>query len=1088
MKKKLINSLWVMSKMIFHIWVGCLLTSQIMMAGMSNGQSLEDVHVTLDMQNARVKRVLSEVEKQTDYNFFYNRDLTSLNKRVNLRSQDGPMDEVLLELSKQAGVSFLLIDKTITVKEQETDKKPSIETNWFAQPISGKVTDASTGETLIGANVFIPGTNIGTITDNSGNYSLNVPEGIESVTFSSIGYLSVTVDIGERTVIDVQLETDVQLMDEVIVIGYGTMRKSDLTGSVSSVDRQEIIEQPVYSIDNVLQGRTAGVQITSGGFRPGQASNILIRGQRSLAGSNAPLVVIDGIPVESGLMDIYPGDVESVEILKDASAAAIYGSRAANGVILITTRRGLDGRAVLEYSGYSGIQYTFNRLNLMDTPTYAQFRRDAYILDGVYTNDEALFAPWQLEAIAQNRTTDWQDLVFDMGLQQNHSLSVRGGTENTKYSISTNYDQHDATVQNNDYTRLSSRFSLDQDLSSVLTVGLSGFLSNSKTHYSVAFANVLKNSPMATPYDENGNISMEDELGDRNPLFDMQRENNLDERINTRILGTVYGNLNIIPGKLTFRTTYSPDFQFHTRGTYRRDFASKASKSQSNTLNTLYESILNYTDEYYEKHRIIITAMYGVQKNRLTSNYLSGTGLPYEHQLYHNLASAEIVDFYGTGLSEWALESYMLRVNYIYDDRYLLTLTGRVDGSSRLAEGNKYGLFPSMAIAWNVANEDFMSNVDFLSVLKLRLSIGETGNTGISPYQTQGLLRIGNMYSFSGNEVRYFEHGAIPNPDLKWEKTLSKNLGFTFSLRNNRFSGNVDIYENNTYDLMMNRNLPFSTGYSSVLQNIGETRNRGIEIELSNINIKTQDFTWSTDLNFATNRNEIMSLYGEKEDDVGNLWFIGQPINVNYYWVFDGIWQLGEENEASVYGKKPGDIREKDINNDGLINDDDRLILGSQDPSWIGGMTNRLQYKNFDFSFFIYTVQGTQHRSTFGSGGYLDLLSLQAHAYQDNIRDVQYWLPERPSNEFRRPVIGGQQRGDIQSYFDTSFTRVKNITLGYNFSKDKISRLNLSRARIYTAVQNPFTFTSFGGYDPEAARDFDMPNYTTFLFGVDLSF
>ena len=1065
------------------------ITGSIILANESEGQALNEVSVSLEHKNIEVKKVFDILHKETNFNFLYRlKDVRSAGK-VSLDKSKENLEELLYEISKQTGLSFKRVDDNIFVKLKE--KQEGVVENaktLFDKKITGKVTDAGTGEPLIGATVQVKGTTIGAVTNINGEYSIEIPDDADMLVISYVGYEISEMEIAGRSILNASLETIATGLDEVVVVGYGSMKRSDLTGSVASIDRQEIIEQPIYSIDNALQGRTAGVQITSGGFRPGQTSSILIRGQRSLAGSNAPLVVIDGIPVESGLMDINPGDVESIEILKDASASAIYGSRAANGVILITTRRGMEGRAVLEYNGYTGLQYTFDRLDLMDTPTYAQFRRDAYILDGVYTDDEALFAPWQLEAIAQNRTTDWQDLVFDRGFQQKHSLSVRGGTETTKYSLSATLDEHQATVQNNDYTRLSSRFNVDQNLSSFLTVGLTGFLSNSKTHYSVAFANVLKNSPMATPYNDEGKISMEDELGDRNPLFDMQRENNLDERVNTRILGTVYASLNIIPEKLTLRTTYSPDFQFNTRGAFRKDLASTASERQSNTLNTLYESILSYTDTYFEKHRIDITAMYGVQKNRTNSSYLSGSGLPYDHQLYHNLGSAQIIDLYGTGLSEWALESYMLRGNYVFDDRYLVTLTGRVDGSSRLAEGNKYGLFPSMAVAWHIANEDFMKDVDFLSVLKLRFSLGETGNTGISPYQTQGLLRIGNMYSFSGNEVRYFEHGAIPNPDLKWEKTRSKNLGLTFGLINNRFSGNVDIYENNTYDLMMNRNLPFSTGYSNVLQNIGETRNRGIEIELSAINIQTQNFTWSTDINFATNRNEIMSLYGEKEDDIGNLWFIGQPINVNYYWVFDGIWQLGEEDEAAVYGKVPGDIKEKDINPDGVIDDDDRMILGSQDPSWTGGITNRLQYKNLDFSIFIYTVQGTQHRSTFGSGGYLDLLSLQAHAYQDNMRDVPYWLPDRPSNEFRRPVIGGQQRGDIQSYFNTSFTRVKNITLGYGFSKDLISRLKINRARIYTAVQNPFTFTSFGGYDPEAARDFDMPNYTTFLIGVDLSF
>jgi len=1020
--------------------------------------------ISLNMRNVTVREAIKEIERQGQMNFFYNDNLKELDMKVNVSSTEKSIDEVLQFTLDQANMTYEVIKENFVVLLPVK--------NLNAQPvtITGQVNSESTGDPVPGVNVFVKGTTIGTITDLNGNFSIEVPADAQTLVFSFVGMKTQEVNIEGRTILNVMFEEERLGLDEVVVVGYGSMKKSDLTGSISSVDREDIVNMPVYSIDNVLQGQSAGVQITAGGFRPGQTSSILIRGQRSLA------------------VDINPSDVESVEILKDASSSAIYGSRAANGVVLITTRRGMEGRAVVEYNGYAGPQYTFERIDLMDTPTYAQFRRDAYTLIGAYTSDEDLFAPWQLEAIAQNRTTDWQDLVFERGFQQKHNLSVRGGTENTKYSISATLDEHKATVINNDYKRISSRFNVDQNLASWLRVGLSGYLSDSETHHSVSFDKVLKNSPMALPYDEEGNIRMEDELGDRNPLFDMQRENNLDERLNTRILGNIYGEISILPERLTLRTTFSPDFQFYTRGTYQKDHTSSASKYGSKTLNTLWESILTYTDTFSDKHRVHLTAMYGVQNNKTDAYSLNGEGLPYEHQLYHNMGSVDILNSWGTSLSEWALESYMLRANYVYDDRYLLTLTGRVDGSSRLAEGNKYGIFPSMAAAWHIANEDFMRNVDFLSVLKLRFSMGQTGNTGISPYQTQGLLKRGLEISFSGNPIRFFEHGAIPNPDLKWERTLSKNLGLTFGLRNNRLSGSIDVYDNFTFDLMMNRNLPYTSGYNNVLENVGETRNRGIEVELSTVNIRTSDFTWTTDFNFAVNRNEIVSLYGGKDDDVGSNWFIGEPINVNYYWVFDGIWQTGQEDEAAVYGLGPGDIRVKDLNGDSLINDDDRKIIGSMSPSWIGGMTNRMQYKNLDFSVFIYTVQGTQHYSPYGAGGYTSLLSLQAHAYQDNIRDVPYWMPDRPSNEYRKPVIGGVERSDIQAYFNTSFIRVRNITLGYNFPSDLLSRIKISRARVYTSVQNPFTFTSFGGYDPEAARGFDMPNYTTFLLGVDLSF
>jgi len=1038
----------------------------------------QTARVSMKIVDGTIADVFREIENQSDYTIFYKDNQLDVTSSISLTAVNQPLSKVLSETLQFTNSSFKVLDKIIVITPVALQQKS----------VSGIVKD-NNNQPLPGVSIVVKGTTIGAITNLEGYFELAIPPDAEILVFSFMGMKTQEVMIDGQTTFSVMMEEEMVGLDEVIVVGYGSMKKSDLTGSISSVDRQDIVNQAVYSIDNVLQGQSAGVQITAGGFRPGQASSILIRGQRSLAGSNAPLIVMDGVPVEFGLMDINPSDVESVEILKDASSSAIYGSRAANGVILITTRRGREGKAVVEYNGYAGPQYTFKRMDLMDTPTYAQFVRDAYTLEGSYTGDDTqIFAPWQLEAIAQNRTTDWQDLIFDQGFQQKHTLSVRGGTENTKYSVSVALDDHKATVPNNDYKRLSSRFNVDQNLAPWIRVGLSGFLSDSKTHHSVAFAEVVKNSPMASPYDDDGNIRMEDELNDRNPLFDTKPENNLDERLQTRILGTIYGELSIIPDRLTFRTTFSPDLQFYTRGTYKRDFTSSTSKTQSNTLNTLYESILTYTDTFADKHRVHLTAMYGIQNNRTNSMNLSGRGLPYEHQLYHNIGSVEVLNSWGTGLSEWALESYMLRANYVYDNRYLLTVTGRMDGSSRLSSENQYSIFPSMALAWHVGNESFMENLDVISMLKLRFSIGETGNTGIAPYQTQGVLYVSDWIAFNGVETRVFQHGDIPNPDLRWERTLSKNLGLNFGLWNNRLLGSLDLYINDTYDLMMNRNLPFTSGYTSILENVGETRNKGIEVELSSVNIKTRNFTWSTDLNFSANRNEIVSLYGTKNDDIGNEWFIGEPINVHYYWLFDGIWQTEEAAEAAVYGQVPGNVRAKDLDDDGDIDDADRSILGTEDPSWIGGMTNRLQYKNLDLSFFIYTVQGTMHRSVYGSAGYLDLLSLQAHAYQDNIRDVPYWMPDRQSQEFQSPHISSQVRNQIQAYLNTSFTRVRNITLGYTFPKEMISRVNMNRARIYTSVQNPFTFTSFGGYDPEAARGFDMPNYTTFLFGVDLSF
>lgn len=1087
MKKRILKTAFRMSRNALFGLLVCCLFAHLGMAEDSSAQSIEDVFVEISAENNSVENIFGDIENATSFSFLYSKHrIEVMPHRISFTAKKRSVADILRIVSRETGLHFRQVNSTITVKT--ADIQPIQMVEQVQETIEGAVSDAQSGETLPGVNILVKGTSIGTSTDQDGNFELTVPSLEDTLVVSFVGYQTGEVPINGRTKLDIKLSQETVAGEELVVVGYGTQKRSDLTGSISSIDRREIVELPVYAMDNVLQGKSAGVEVIVGGYRPGQTSSIRIRGVQSFSASNAPLVVMDGVPMEGGLMELNPKDVESVEVLKDVSATAIYGSRAANGVILITTRRGQEGRIEVEYNGYTGMQYTFDRIDMMDTQQYAEFVRDAHRMEGTYTgNDEDIFSPWQLEAIAENRTTDWQDLVFDRGYQQNHTLSIRGGNENTRYAISGTIDDHKATVVNNDYRRYSTRINLDQNISSRIRAGITAYLSNSLRHTSVSIGRVIKNSPMSNPYDEEDNIRMEDELGDRNPLFDMQQENNLDERTRTRVIGTLYAEADLIPEHLSLRTTFSPDFRFRTNADYRRGINSTASKWEQNRVSTLYEAILDYQTTFFEAHRLDVTTMYSVQNYKAETINISVEGLPYEHQLYHNLGSADIIDNWDTALSEWTLESYMLRANYVYDDRYLLTLTGRIDGSSRLAEGNKYGLFPSMALAWQIGNETFMQDVDFLSELKLRFSIGETGNTAIDPYETQGTLST-NDHDFSDQEIRYFEHGNLPNQDLRWERTRSMDLGLDFAFMEDRFRGSIDLYQSDTFDLLMSRQLPYTSGYTGTLENVGETRNRGFEFELSSVNVQTQNFTWSTDLNFATNRNEIVSLYGGTEDDVGSGWFIDEPINVHYYWDWDGIWQSDEAEEAAQYGAEPGDVRVLDVNEDGIIDDDDRVILGNPYPKWTGGITNRLQYKNWDFSLFLQAVQGTIHRSRYGSSIFDDILALQAHASQENQRNVDYWMPDNPSNEFERPRIGSQERNWIQGYFDTSFIRVRNISLGYSISQELLSKIGARNARIYASVQNPVTFTSFDGYDPEGARNYDMPNYTTFLLGVDLRF
>jgi TonB-linked SusC/RagA family outer membrane protein len=1049
-------------------------------------KNLYEIEVSIELQQASIAEAFELLEQQMGQRFLYNKEVIEKSPHLlDLNFQQASVADVLMAVTEQTGLRFRQINRLISVGVSEL-KEPEIEEEIEQQAtVTGQVVDAQTGEALPGVNILIQGTSTGTSTDVDGSFQLNVSDLEQTLIITYIGYDRLEISIDGRSELNIELQPSIIAGDELVVVGYGTQQRSDLTGSIASIDRRDVTDVPVYSMENVLQGRAAGVEVRADGFRPGEGSTIRIRGTRSFVASNDPLIVLDGIPIDGGLMDLNPSDVESIEILKDASATAIYGSRGANGVILITTRRGQDGINV-EYSGYAGLQYTFNRIDVMDTPTLAEFERDNARLHGYYTGDDAdIFESWQLEAIAANRTTDWQDLAFERGFQQSHNISLRGASGGTTYAISGTFDDHRAVVINNDFTRYSARLNLDQRIGNRLMVGLSSGVTNSVQHQSVSFARVVSNSPMSNPFDTDGNPLMYNEQGDRNPLFDLQRENSLDRRSRTRVLSTIYADLELIPEKLNFRANVAPDLTFREDGFYTRDLISEAGTRNDRETSVLFEGILNYSDEFLGLHRINVTSLYSIQNYQATSTRLEVSGLPYERQLFHNLGSADNIDLRSSSLSEWKLESYMLRFNYVFDNRYMLTVTGRLDGSSRLAAGNEYGLFPSMALAWQIGNESFMSNVDLFSELKLRFSFGEVGNTAINPYQTQGALQP-RVVSFGDGDYFAFEHGSIPNPDLRWERTQTMDLGLDFALFEDRIRGSIDVYQSITKDLLLERQLPITSGYSSILENVGETRNQGIEFGFYSVNVNRGNFLWSTDLNVASNRNEIIELFGGREDDPGSGWFIGHPVNAHYDFKMIGIWQSDEADLAGEYGAIPGDLKFLDVNGDGTISGEDRVILGNPDPKWSGGITNRLSYKSFDFSAFIYAAQGMTSLSGIGSAGSSGLLSFRNE--RSNLLNVEYWMPDRPSNKYPRPRTEAQVYQNALAYMNTSFVRLRNVTLGYTLPPDLLSRFGARNMRVYVSGQNLYTWTPFKGYDPEGATGLNMPNYQTFLLGIDLSF
>lgn len=978
--------------------------------------------------------------------------------------------------------------------------------------IRGKVTSEEDKSGLPGVNVILKGTTNGTTTDANGDYTLNVPDAQGTLVFSYIGFTTEEVPINGRTTVDVAMVPDIQSLSEVVVVGYGTQKKSQLTGAISSVSSKEITELPVANAQQALQGRAPGIDVMTEGGRPGQGVSVRVRGRRSFSAGNEPLYVVDGIPLAGGINDINPNDIESMEILKDASATAIYGSRGANGVVLITTRRGTTGRTTISYDGYFGLVNSIGKIDVFNGEEFAEFKRESRRSRNAYTTDEALFDAVELKSIQEGRSTDYWDLIEQQGTQQSHQIGVVGGTEKTRFAITGNHFYEKGITPGQDYTRNTVRINIDHEFNDRLKIGTSTLASfNIQNWGPNPWGGALQENPLGVPYDEQGRLIFRPTTdGARtNPLMEIVPGAIADENRRIRVFSSIYGEYKILEG-LTYRVNFGPDNQNRRNGIFtasltnsRQGGSAVARQRYWNTFSYTFENILNYSKTFNTIHTLNATGLFSIQKQRDEFLDANVSGLPYEYQQFYNLGSAAVVEGVGSNLEEWGILSYMGRVNYGFRDKYLLTLTGRIDGSSRFAgdvglfgSTKKYGFFPSAAVAWNINQESFLQDVAFLTNLKLRASYGATGNTGINPYQTQGSLAR-SVYAWGNTGAFGFRPNTLVNNDLRWETTKTLNIGLDYAFLDNRIAGSIEVYEQNTTDLLMQRQLPWSGGYGSVLANVGATRNKGIEFSLSTVNLDMENgFKWTTDLNVYANREEIVELYGGKEDDPGNRWFIGKPLTV--FWDLEkiGIWQLGEEDQAKIYSDAIGQIKVKDQNGDGAINNDDRVILGSDVPKWSGGITNRFEYKGFDLSFFIFTRQGYMIRSLFH-----DNFNLLFGRY--NNLDVDYWTPTNPTNAYPQPIFNQERPkyNTSMSYFDGSFVKVRNITLGYNFPATLAEKMKMQSLRLYVSAQNPLMFTNYvKGIDPERVRTpengvertaevtADSPSTRIFLLGLNVKF
>lgn len=961
----------------------------------------------------------------------------------------------------------------------------------------GTVKDAE-GAPIAGASISIKGTKLGTSTDSNGRFSLNLPaNGALVLLVNHLGHTSREVALApNQTSIEISLQESAEALDEVVVIGYGEVKKRDLTGAVVSVKGEELTKVPVTTPMEALQGKVPGADITRNNGYAGQGASVQLRGNRSIANpesSNNVLYIVDGIQGVAA-QDVDPNDIQSIEVLKDASSTAIYGSRGANGVILITTKRGADEKPKLSYNAYAGVSHVAGYGEFMTGPEYVDFRREAYRAVGLWnspTDDNKILNPLQLDAFQKGQFTNWSDLLLHNGFQQNHQIGVSGGGKNTKVYFSGGYFQEKGLLKMDEFKRYSGRLNIDQTINSWMTVGLqSQFAHIDNDIRRDPLNQASKIAPIGLPYNENGELNMFPLQGSLiNPLADEQEDAYKRNTKSNR--ATVSGYIELKPMKdLSIKSTFGAIFSTSEAGNFysKNTIDGKGSRSQASITNNQdrnisWENVITYNKQLND-HSLQLTGVTSYLSWTNTNSYAGGNNQLFPSQYYYNIGGANQNPFYGSGYVESKLLSFSGRVNYGYKGKYLLTLTGRNDGSSKLAQGHKWAFFPSAAAAWRIGDEDFMKNQQTFSDLKLRVGYGVSGNDVISPYATQNSVVVQNFSFNDANAANaYVINGLIGNNTLKWELTKTLNIGLDFGLFNNVITGSIDYYNAKTDDLIFPYTLPLSTGVTTVNRNIGKTQNKGVELSLTSHNVKNKSFSWNTNLTFARNNEKIVSLPNGNviADDYRESLIVGQAAQIYYDYQKIGIWQLGEEEQAAQYGAEPGDIKIADLNNDGKIDAFDRTIIGQRVPKWTAGLSNDFSFKGFDLNIMLVARVGQWISS--------DYYAKYKRNGLENGAKIDYWTPENPTNEYPRPNANKNSNYvTTLTEREASYVKIRNITLGYKFPSSALSKLKLQSLRVYVSGKNLHTFSSLKDFDPEGEGVIDQPLNRLFVFGLNVGF
>ncbi len=1095
--------------------------------------SAQTASISVNLRNATVETVLQSVEEQTDFYFLYSRSLVDVNRKVDLQVRNVKIEELLHVLFDETTISWKINGRQIVLLGTETNSEQQQKT------VSGKVTDSS-GTLLPGVTIVIKGSEKGTISDANGAYNLSGVPFDATLQFSFVGMRTLEVKVEGQILINVILKEETVGIEEVVAIGYGIQRKSSLSGSISSVKSEDINKLPAQRVDQALQGRAAGVMVMNTDGAPGGNTIIRIRGNNSITGSNSALVVVDGIQGVN-INTINPKDIESVEVLKDASATAIYGSRGANGVVLITTRRGLEGRPTLDYSMSYGIQSLGKKLDLMNAADYARtVNANLALANGAgEVPPTPAFTSQEIADFEKNGGTDWQDEIFRMAPIQNHYISVRGGSSAFKYFFSGAYLHHEGILLNSSYDRYNLRGNISTKINKWLSYGLNlsvikeegggpGFGGSAPIDLrtSGAINGAARWAPTVPVYDTNGNYSpAPTQYGPSdtwNPVASAREVSPLYKKMNN--MAETYLDFRLLEG-LTLKVSgmanilNNMDSWYFNQYTFEGRPKDGGKVGQANVSNSSLEEYQNTNMLTYDKvtgvHHITFTGVAEQSVSKYYTSSISASRFAVDQTGINNLGGAALRNV-SSGEYRRSLNSYLARVNYSYDDKYFMSASYRADGSSVFGKNNKWGYFPAVSVAWRLSEEEFIKSMDFISNLKLRGSVGTTGSQAISPYSSLAKIGSGGDYPWDGGTVTNTGYLIMSgsNQDLRWETTVQSDLGLDFALFDGRFTSTIDVYRKKTKDLLLNRQLPGSSGITSIIDNIGSVENKGLEITLGG-DILTGNLKWNSGFNLSFNRSKVVDMGDDLKmpfttyhmDDGLMYLVVGKPFGQMYGWKYLGTWKESERADAAVFGQLPGDPRYADTNKDDAIDINDLTEIGNSSPKSVFGWSNQFAFKNFELSILLQGTYGNdifnQLRVSVDGGGWQDgtgtaLLDRWTTANQDT--DVPAFIDNATRESYNYP----DKVNDVDSRTsrwveDGSYLRLKNLTLAYHIPKSILSALNISDLRAYVSGTNLLTFTKYKGYDPEvssftsndALTGVDLGNYPSskvFTFGMEVSF